>query len=470
MIRPPQSLRWRLQLWYGLLLVAVLLGFGATAFHFETSRQLRATDAALQVRLAAVVEALRAIPGGGPDKRENPSPRFTAAQAALFDDADGHYFVIWMRSETPLLASRKAPSGIPRPAKGDSLPRMRGGFREAFLFAAPVDCILVGRSMEADSRESRRLAYLLTGAGGLILVAGLLTGWWLTARAIKPIEEISATAERIAAGDLSQRIPLTHPDSELGRLASVLNSTFERLAEAFAQQARFTADAAHELRTPIAVMLTQAQSALARERDAGDYKEALEACQRAAQRMRRLTESLLALARLDAGQEKLALTPCDLAIIATGAIQDIQPLATARSIEVQTLLAASPVLADPDMLSQVFTNLLANAVEYNHDGGRITVSTECAGSHARFTISNTGNGISSEALPHVFERFYRADTSRSSGHSGLGLAICQTIITAHGGTIEARREPLGETTLQVSLPNTGNERGDAPAAEPKLIP
>src|SRR5205085_11986008 len=124
---------------------------------------------------------------------------------------------------------------------------------------------------------------------------------WLARRAIRPIEQISATAARIAAGDLGQRISTGDTDSELGRLAGVLNSTFARLETAFAQQARFTADAAHELRTPVSVMLTQTQSALSRTRSEPEYREALAACQRAAQRMRKLTASLLELARLDAG-------------------------------------------------------------------------------------------------------------------------------------------------------------------------
>src|SRR5207245_2533484 len=123
------------------------------------------------------------------------------------------------------------------------------------------------------------------------------------ARAIRPIKEISATASRISGGDLSQRIPADDTDNELGQLANVLNSTFARLESIFAQQARFTADAAHELRTPVSVMLTQTQSALTRDREAVEYRETVEACQRAAQRMRRLIESLLELARLDADQE-----------------------------------------------------------------------------------------------------------------------------------------------------------------------
>src|SRR5204863_3265733 len=138
---------------------------------------------------------------------------------------------------------------------------------------------------------------------------GLAGGWWIATRAIQPIADISATATKIAAGDLSQRISAADAENELGRLASVLNSTFARLEAAFAQQARFTADASHELRTPVSVILTQTQTALSRPRTEAEYREALEACQRAAQRMRKLTNSLLELARLDAGQDTVKAEP-----------------------------------------------------------------------------------------------------------------------------------------------------------------
>src|SRR5204863_893263 len=136
----------------------------------------------------------------------------------------------------------------------------------------------------------RRLAFMLVLAGASVLLLGLAGGWWVSSRAIRPIGDISATASKIAAGDLSQRMNSTAMASELAQLVAVLNSTFARLDAAFANQARFTADASHELRIPISVILSQTQSTLSRERGGPDYREALEACQRAAQRMRQLTE------------------------------------------------------------------------------------------------------------------------------------------------------------------------------------
>lgn len=462
-MRFPKSIRWRLQLWYGALLVAVLCGFGFTAFHFEKARRFRRIDEELQQRVSAIVVALRSTnrpsaQGGVPLGRERPpgAPQLTEVklspqQAALFGDTAGHYFAVWLRDKEPVLRSPNAPRVIPQPQSRDSASRTRGDLREAFIFAAPVDCVLVGRSLAAEAADLRKFAAVLAAIGSAVLAAGIVGGWLLATRAIRPVDDISATAEKIAAGDLSQRISTSETDSELGRLASVLNATFARLDAAFAQQARFTADAAHELRTPVAVLLTQAQSALARERSNAEYRETIEASLRATQRMRSLIESLLELARFDSGQEPLRRELCDLAKIAADAVEHVHPLAAARRIQIHTDLSATPCQADTDRLAQVATNLLTNAIEYNRDDGEVKIATKCADGTATLTVTNTGPGIPADDLPHIFDRFRRADAARTGGHAGLGLAIAKAIVQAHGGSIEAEAQPGEGATFVVKL-------------------
>jgi len=458
-MRFPQSIRWRLQIWYGALLLAVLAAFGFTAFHLEKARNLRRIDEGLHERISLLVDALRAAPEHGPErgqergpeKRPPPEVHLTSAQAAQFDERAGYYFVIWMQGSQPIAASAHAPAGVPKPDGHDSVARMRGDFRESFLFAAPVNCVLVGRSIAGEQSDLRRFAAVLATVGAGVLLAGLGGGWWLTTRAIRPVEEISATAARIAAGDLSQRIRTAGTDSELGRLALVLNSTFARLEGSFGQQARFTADAAHDLRTPVSVILTQIQSALARERPAAEYRETLEACQRATQRMRRLIESLLELARLDAGEEPLCRSACDLATIAGEGIELLRPLAAARGILFLTDLSPAACQGDPERLAQVVTNLLSNAIDYNRDGGEVRISTHGQNGMAELVVRDTGIGIPAEELPHIFTRFHRANKARTGGHTGLGLAIAQAIVQAHGGAIQAASEPGKGATFTVRL-------------------
>ncbi|MFZ0828070.1 MAG: ATP-binding protein [Verrucomicrobiia bacterium] len=281
---------------------------------------------------------------------------------------------------------------------------------------------------------------------------GLYVGWRVADRAIKPVENISATAIKISAGDLSQRINVAETESELGQLAGVLNSTFARLEAAFAQQQQFTADAAHELRTPVSVMLTQTQTALGRERSASEYRETLEACQRATQRMRRLIESLLELARLDAGQEPMKRLQFDLSKMALDCVELIRPLADERGLKVHCELPSLECHGDAERLAQVITNLLANAVQYNKANGEVRISAKLQGSMILLAVSDTGEGIAAADLPRVFERFYRADQSRWSGQTGLGLAISKGIVEAHGGTIEVSSQPDVGTTFSVRLP------------------
>ena len=239
----------------------------------------------------------------------------------------------------------------------------------------------------------------------------------------------------------------------MGQLAAVLNSTFARLEAAFAQQKQFASDAAHELRTPVTVILTQTQMALARERDAADYKQAVEACQRAAQRMRRLIESLLELARFDAGQEVLKRMDFDFGKTVSDSVELVQTLAEEKSVKIISVVSPLEISGDPERLAQVVTNLLTNAIQYNRPDGEVRVELRLENGLAVLKISDTGQGIAPEDLPRVFERFYRADKSRTgAGNVGLGLSICKAIVEAHGGTIEVASEPNVGTTFTVRLP------------------
>ena len=269
---------------------------------------------------------------------------------------------------------------------------MRGLYRESVLFTPPGETVLAGRSIAPELSELRRTALMLTGVGAGILLLGLVGGWWLASRAIRPIEDISATAVKISAGDLSQRINVGETESELGRLASVLNSTFARLDAAFAQQQQFTSDAAHELRTPVSVMLTQTQTVLNRERGAAEYREALESCQRAAQRMRRLIETLLELARLDAGQQQMKQSRFDLAQTVRDCVTMVEPIAAERRVKIVCGVLPLACVGDPERLGQVITNLLTNAITYNKANGEVHVKGETRNGSVILTVSDTGNG------------------------------------------------------------------------------
>ncbi len=447
----PESLRWRIQLWHGFLLAAVLTGFAVAAYQHQVANDQRRVDNELRQRLRVLTDALPGPRGPGGPGGPPPAPggprefRLPPERAAMFEPADGagFYYVLWRRDGATWTRSLHAPAGLERPARasGETLApgeRSRGLLREAFTFTPPGECLLVGRSTAPEHATLRDYARWLAVISGAVLALGLAVGWWIATRAIRPVAVITATARRIARGELSERIPVRERNSELGRLSTALNETFAQLEESFARQSRFTADAAHELRTPVAIILAQAQRILTRERDAATYQHTLEACVNAARRLHQLTESLLELAAHDAGALELKTAPCDPATLVQETATLLQPLADDRRIAVSLDLAPAPCHADPTRLAQVILNLLTNALDHTPADGRITLRTRVESGRATFTITDTGRGIAAAHLPHIFERFYRTDDSRNrrTGGAGLGLAICKAIADAHHADLE----------------------------------
>jgi two-component system, OmpR family, sensor kinase len=472
-----KSIKWRLQIWYGLILVAVLAGFGFMSYQLDFTRQSIRIQNELRQRIDVLANALHRPPPFGPNaaaQRFDPPPpdqfpndgppgqnvrplfefHLPPEDAHFFDASEPHsfYFIIRSRDRKEIARSNNAPN---RP-EGSPDTRAYGHMLQS------GEIIWVGCSFTPELKELRQTALKLAGFGVIILLFGIAGGWWFVSRALRPVENISAAAVKISAGDLSQRINVAEAESELGKLAAVLNSTFARLDAAFAQQKQFASDAAHELRTPVSVILTQTQTSLNRERPAAEYRDTLEACQRAAQRMRKLIGALLELARLDAGQEQMKRLRFDFSRTVADGVELVKPLAEESGITIFTELAPLEINGDPERLAQVTTNLLTNAIQYNQPGGEVRVKLDLNGGLAVLTVSDTGDGISREDLPHVFERFYRGDKSRTggppslrfgaAGNAGLGLAISKAIVEAHGGVIEVAGKTGGGTTFTVRLP------------------
>ena len=446
------SIRWRMQLWHGLLLALVLSGFGFTAWELQRENQAGRTDRELEQRMGIIEGTMG--PGNIPPPGQLP-PR----EQNLFEGMPGQafYYAVWLRDGRQGAGS--APAGVPRPERvpGPPVFRSRGNFRECFHDTPAGDCVLVGRDIGDELAGLRRTAWLLAGSGGAVFLLGLAGGWWIGARALRPIAEISATAAKISDGDLGERIRPADSESELGQLARDLNNTFARLQDAFARQTQFTADASHELRTPVAVVLAQTQSALARERPAAEYRESLAACQRSAQRMRGLIESLLVLARFDSDETAEADELCDLAGIAAESVALLEPLADEKNVRISLEAAPAHCRGNAGQLAQAVGNIVSNAICYNRPGGSVRVAVHPEADGAALTVTDTGQGIAPEDLPHIFERFYRVEKSRSAGqeHSGLGLAITKAIIEKHGGTIDVASEPGAGTTFRVRFGGGG---------------
>ena len=286
---------------------------------------------------------------------------------------------------------------------------------------------------------------MLASAGGLFLAG----------RALDPIDRITRAAAAIGADDLSRRLNFHGSHDEVGRLAATFDRMLERLDRAFRRQRQFTADGSHELRTPLTMLASQIDVALERKRTVADYEELLRSLRDDAARMTQLVGELLTLARADAGQQLLNREQLDLGELVSGVVQAMQSLALQR--EVQLTEQAQPHVAvsgDQTRLSQLLINLVDNALRYTSAGGNVRVTVAERAGWAELRVEDTGVGIAAEHLPHLFQRFYRADPARArtDGGAGLGLAIAQWIAEAHGGQISVDSEFGRGSTFTVRLP------------------
>lgn len=465
------SLRWRLQLWHGAILLLAVLAFCLTAYRLAWNNQLRHIDKAIGQNEWSMFHALMVAsrPAGTANASVPPErvvERLRAGTVALPPDTAARfsgtepgylYFAIYDRDARLLLRSENLPTDASMPEinkeVGDHYHLI--GRRRETMHAGPGGLVIIsGRDITPELEGLHRFAWSLSALGLGVWALGLLGGWWLAGRAIKPIAVISRTATRIAAGNLTERIDTQGTDSELDQLSHVLNDTFERLHASFEQQKQFTADASHELRTPITILLSETQRILKRERTQAEYAEAVQTCHDTAARMRRLVEALLLLARQDAAGAAPRREPCDLAVLLRETVDQLAPLAAERSVELHAELPATPCQIEPASVAILATNLVANAIQHNRAGGRVHVVCAAAPQGATFSVRDDGPGIPAEDLLNIFRRFYRVDKVRTgaSGHTGLGLAIAKAIADNHGGTISVESQPGHGACFTVTLP------------------
>lgn len=289
----------------------------------------------------------------------------------------------------------------------------------------------------------------------LIIIASLL-GYWLSGRGLAPVNEIIQTARGIGVQNLSSRLTVPKAHDELRLLTETLNDMLARIESSVKRITRFTADASHDLRTPLALIRSSSELALLRPRSEEEYRETLNGILATSEETTGLVENLLALARADAGAANLRFEPLDLIPHVRKTAGEAQILAAAKRVRVTQDLPDRPVwiLADASAIERMLRIILENAVKYTASGGTISVLFHNGRGSAHVEVRDTGIGIASKDLPHIFERFYRADEARSreTGGSGLGLAIAQWVVGAHHGAISVRSTVGEGSVFSIRLP------------------
>ncbi len=314
---------------------------------------------------------------------------------------------------------------------------------------------LAGPQAELDRTRN---GFLLSLPVALFLVG--LGGWLVAGRALRPLKSIADTAERVTASGLDRRIPASNDDPEIARVIRVLNRMMDRLEASFLQATRFSADASHELKTPLAIMQGELEQALQAappgSREQLTFGNLLEETQR----LKAITRQLLLLARADAGQLKLAHQPVDLSSLIGEVVEDAQILATEWQLHFDIALP-SPlgIQADRALLHTALFNLLNNAVKYNEPGGRIGIQATTDQHQVVLEIGNSGRAIPLEERPKIFDRFHRVQATRGGPVEGigLGLSLAREIIRAHGGDLSLKESRAGWTVFEVRLPGCLSE-------------
>ena len=289
----------------------------------------------------------------------------------------------------------------------------------------------------------------------LVVVAISAGGWWIAHRAVGPITTIAARAANISASDLNQRLPKSPARDEIADLTLVLNAMFDRLQRSFEQVTRFTSDASHELKTPLALMRAEVESALESSSLAPEPRELLENLGEQCSRLSRIVDALLLLSRTDDRRLALEQTQFDLVQLVRDLMEDAEILAEPARLSLECDLPNEiPMRGDRRLLARAVMNLLDNAIKHNQTAGRVRVAAVRENGNAMLTIGNTGRGLPREAGEQIFERFFRGDPSHGDetpGH-GLGLSIAREIARAHGGDVQVAGSDASWTQFSLVLP------------------
>ncbi len=457
-----KTIRVRFTLWVAIWLLAILAAFAAYVYHKFGGDLSASVDNTLRFSAAQTLTAINIENG-----RLNITDTISIAPARssltkhdlTFRVLDAEGKILRAFGEYPNLPVTASSVITAKRLQASFVTVYVGNKQDAVrMYTMPIvsnekliGIIQIAQNLDDLRAALQRLLEALVAGGASLVLIGAVGGYFLVARALAPIDYITRTAQRISAEDLSARLNLPTTTDEVGRLATTLDAMLARLDASFRRERQFTADASHELRTPLTAMQAILGVIRAERRTPEDYEQALSDLSEETDRLRSMVEDLLRLARGDVRKNPTR-ESVDLSLLLNDVSDSMAPLAEAKGLTLTcTAPTGSTIQGDTDDLIRLFVNLLDNAVKYTEHGS-ITVTTRTDTHCLRVMISDTGIGIPPEHLPHIFDRFYRVDSARTSQGAGLGLALALEIAHAHGGDIQVDSTTGKGTTFTVNFP------------------
>jgi heavy metal sensor kinase len=458
-----RSIGFRLAAWYFLVFACGVAAFSIAAWFAMRASIYHATDEALEDRVRGVQSfmdlqiASLSIPEIRDEFREH---SVLGPGGDLFQvcDENGQ----WLYRSVPLESNNvpiQSPGALGTP-RFETLPvqgHVLRFYSQRILVNGKPYTVQVAVPMNEAFEALEWFRIMLAFAAPLLLIAASAGGYWISSRALAPVDEISRAAQRISIENLTDRLQVPQSGDQLQRLSETLNAMLSRLESSVRRITQFTADASHELRAPVSLIRTTAEVAVQkRDRPSEEYLEALDDILEEAERTSQVVDSLMLLARADSGKESLECIPVDACTIVRGAAEQGERLARSQGVEFTANLPAHPIpiQADPDALRRALLILMDNAVKYSPRGGSIQVGLVSRDGCAVASVSDRGIGIGPQDLAHIFDRFWRADKARSreQAGAGLGLAIAKWIVDMHEGTISVQSEPGKGSVFEIRLP------------------
>jgi heavy metal sensor kinase len=437
------SIRLRMTAWFVVLLAVIVAAVGAFLVVRLRSDLTDAIDRTLQPAAAQIADGYRVE--GPPEAVDVAGSVLTGERPATqILDSSGRVAVSFGDpvARTPML-TRAAVAAVLRDGQVTRTVELGRGDQRFRLVARPTtrrgrrQVAVVAESMAGVDRSVRRVLVLLLLAGPAALLATALGGWWLARRALGPIDRMTARAAAIDLDRIDDRLVVPRTGDEVAHLATTLNAMLDRIERGVEEQHRLVADASHELRTPLAAMRSEIDVSLRADDLPLAARRVLESAREEVDRMTRTVDDLLVLASIDEGRLELLVEPLDLHAVVARAMAALDPLARARGVALRLEGPSATAAGDTEHLVHAVRNLVENAIKFSPEGGEVVVTTWAADGDVGVTVRDQGPGVAVDVRERIFDRFFRADPSRtrSTGGGGLGLAITREIAVAHRGRV-----------------------------------